>query len=277
MKDDAQTALIRAILRLLKPLARVMLHHGMAYGSFAELARKAFVDESLDQLQRSGKRGSISSVAAMTGLTRKEASRLATLDVDSGLESDRRYNRAVRVITAWTVDPRFLDDKGEPAVLAIQGTNGFEALVKDYSGDVPVAAMLSALEDSGTVASTNGGVQLLDRAYLPTQTPAASLDILGSDVAELITTIDHNLTHPKSERVFQRKVSNGSVSEAALGAFRQLSTQKSQELLEEYHAWLVEHEIASETHDADENTEKHRYVSVGIYYYDDTLHEDLTP
>lgn len=275
MSNDTQNALSSAIFRILKPLARVMLHHGMAYGTFAELARKAFVDESLHQLRSSGKRSSISSVAAMTGLTRKEASRLAELNVDNGLDSDRRYNRAVRVITGWTADPRFTDAQGEPGILPLQGDKSFELLVKEYSGDVPVAAMLSALESSGTVISDEQGVRLVERAYLPTQTPAASINILGNDVAEIITSIDHNLIHERATRVFQRKVSNGSVSASALEEFKQLSNRKSQELLEEYHAWLTAHEVDIDP--SDDSIERARYVSVGIYYYDDTIHEDHKP
>jgi hypothetical protein len=270
MNDDPRSALRSAIYKILRPLVRVVLHHGMAYGSLAELTRKAFVDESLDQLRRSGKRVSISSVAAMTGLTRKEATRLSGLEIDSGLDSDRRYNRAVRVITAWTVDPRFLDEMGDPATLSIQGANGFQLLVKDYSGDVPFAAMLSTLENSGTVISGEDGVRLVDRAYLPTQTPAASLNILGSDVAELITTIDHNLSHDRKARVFQRKVSNGSVPAHVLDAFKELSNHKSQALLEEYHTWLTDNEISTNY----DPTQKTHNVSVGIYYFDDSLYQD---
>jgi hypothetical protein len=273
MDNDAQSALRSALYRLLRPLARVMLHHGMAYGSFAELTRKAFVDEGLQQLRRAGKRGSISSVAAMTGLTRKEASRLADYDIDQGADNDRRYNRAVRVITGWTVDPRFLDARGQPATLPVQGDNSFETLVREYSGDVPFAAMLSTLETSGTVLSDETGVRLLERAYLPTQTPVANINILGADVAELITTIDHNLTHERGQLLFQRKVSNVSISADSLAQFKALSNQRSQELLEEYHAWLSEHEISA---DPNEQEDAH-YVSVGIYYFDDTIDEENTP
>lgn len=270
MTHDIHDALRSAVHRLLRPLVRIMLQHGMAYGSFAELTRKAFVDESLDQLRRGGKRMSISSVAAMTGLTRKEAARLADFDLDQGLESDRRYNRAIRVITAWTADPRFVDDKGDPRRLELQGDDSFELLVKEYSGDVPFVAMLSTLESSGTVLRDNHGVHLLERAYLPTQTPAASLNILGTDVAELLTTINHNLTHERAERVFQRKVSNTSIPAEAIDAFKAFSSQKSQELLEDYHKWLSQHEVNAETN----SPNKPHYVAVGIYYYDDLLHEE---
>jgi len=270
MNGDPAAALRSAVFRLLRPLVRVMLRHGMAYGSFAEMARKAYVDECLDLLTRSGKRGTISSVAAMTGLTRKEASRLAKLDFVEAGEADQRYSRATRVITAWSVDPRFRDAAGDAAELALDGENSFAALVHDYSGDVPPAAMLMTLESSGTVERTENGVRLTSRSYLPTHSPAASLNILGRDVAELITSIDHNLSAPADARVFQRKVSTSNLRADAIKAFRALSNEQSQALLETYDAWLSEREVV----DSNESAGDGCYVAVGIYYFDETLHRE---
>ncbi len=272
MSTNAQSALRTAIYRLMCPLARVMLRHGMAYGSFAELARKAYVEESLTLLRSSGKRASISSVAAMTGLTRKEASRLASLDVDTAEDANQRYNRAVRVISAWVVDPRFQDSDGRPLALPLEGDASFAELVKDFSGDVPTAAMLTTLESSGTVQVEDGKVRLLRKAYVPASTPVASLNILGNDSAELLNTIDYNLGAVPEQRVFQRKVSNASLQAGALTAFRELSNRKSQELLEEYDAWLKQHEVNAEDSEADDPC----YVAVGIYYFDQTLIEEVS-
>jgi hypothetical protein len=266
MDGETHRRLRNAIYRILRPLARVMLRHGMAYGSYAELARKAFVEESLAHLRRTGARVTISAVSAHTGLTRKEAKRLVDYDIESGSGSEQRYNRAVRVVTGWSVDPRFLDTQERPRVLPVTGDNSFATLVHDYSGDVTAAAMLAMLEAADTVTRDDDEVRLMSRAYLPTRTPGESLGILGNDVAELLTSIDYNLTHPAEERVFQRKVSNSSVRAGALEAFRELSNRKSQELLEAYDEWLAEHEISGDSDD-----ESTRYVSVGIYYFDNSL------
>lgn len=270
MSDDPTAALRGAVFRLLRPLVRVMLRHGMAYGSFAELTRKAFVDECLDMLRRSGKRATISSVAAMTGLTRKEAARLARLELGETGEADQRYSRAVRVITAWSVDPRFRDEAGNAAELALDGEDSFATLVHDYSGDVPPTAMLTTLEASGTVERSERGVRLTSRTYLPTHSPAASLNILGRDVAELITSIDHNLSVPAEARVFQRKVSTSNLRADSIEDFRKLSNEQSMALLEHYDAWLSDHEIAGGDDSADDGC----YVAVGIYYFDETLHKE---
>ncbi|MEA3643644.1 MAG: DUF6502 family protein, partial [Lamprobacter sp.] len=270
VNDVISQALRHAVLRLLRPLVRILLRHGMAYGTFAELARKAYVDEAFEHMQTAGLRATVSGVSALTGLTRKETRRLADLDVASGSDTEQRYNRAIRVVSGWLADARFLDPNGEPAVLALEGEHSFATLVHDYSGDVPPTAMLKILQGSQTVAPDASGVRLLERAYLPTSTPVNRIDILGRDTAELLYSIGHNIAtsdEQRALRVFQRKVSNPAVRAEAVPAFREFSNRKSQELLETYHRWLSAHEIEA---DNPEGATPH-YIAVGIHYYDDTL------
>ena len=274
MTQSLNKALSAAVLRLLRPLAAILMRHGMAYGTFAELARKAYVDEAFAQVAASGKRATVSSVSALTGLTRKETSRLRELDVVDDESSARRYSRAIRVVSAWATDARFQTPGGNPAILPLEGHPGsFASLVKEFSGDIPPAAMLSVLEASGTVAIVDQGVVLMERAYLPAATPLEKLDILGADVAELIATIGHNLVAQPGARYFQRKVSNVLVRPDAVPAFKRLSDRKSQELLEEYHRWLIEHEM----HHHGESSEEPCYVAVGIYYTDNLVAGDKLP
>jgi len=141
--------------------------------------------------------------------------------------------------------------------------------VKEYSGDIPPAAMLSVLEFSKTLKSGERGVELLARAYIPSTTSVDKINILGVDVAELASTIGHNIDSAVDQRWFQRKVSNIAVHKDDLPAFRELSNRKSQELLEEYHAWLSANEIDSDQQGQDAPW----YVAVGIYYYEHQVSE----
>ena len=61
-----------------------------------------------------------------------------------------------------------------------------------------------------------------------------AIDILGADVADLITTIDHNLQHGAADPRFQRKVMYDNVPAEAVEEFRKLSAKQAQELLERY-------------------------------------------
>ena len=271
MKDNLQDSLSSAILRLLRPLARLMLKHGMAYGTFAELARKAFVEEGFDHLQQSGKRPTVSSVSALTGLTRKETKSLRESSPIGNEKSAQRYSRAIRVISGWVNDSQFHDEKGDPAVLPFEGAGtSFSALVKKYSGDIPPMAMLTVLETSQNVIAEGGSIILKERAYIPMATPIDKINILGADVAELIGTIGHNLEAEPAQRFFQRKVSNTAVRPDAMEKFRELSNRKSQELLEEYHAWLSAHEVDADSDDPDQIG----YVAVGIYYAEQLSSKD---
>ncbi|MEZ5502058.1 MAG: DUF6502 family protein [Halioglobus sp.] len=272
MPDSLQHALNNAILRLLRPLARLMLNHGMAYGTFAELARKAFVDEGFDYMQESGRRPTVSGVSALTGLTRKETKSLRESSPIDNEKSAQRYSRAIRVISGWVNDRDFHTAQGEPAVLPFDGGElSFSGLVKKYSGDIPPVAMLSVLETSQTVSVENGSVILRERAYIPMSTPVDKINILGTDVAELIGTIGHNLEASPGQRLFQRKVSNTAVTVEAIGKFRELSNRKSQQLLEEYHAWLSAHEGTADEVERGQAG----YVAVGIYYTEQLSPEEF--
>jgi len=273
MINEIHQALANAVLRLLRPLVAVLLNHGMAYGSFAELARKAYVDEAFRRGAGNGKRATISSVSALTGLTRKETKRLREITMDGNQDSVQRYSRAVRVISAWVNDARYQDESGEPLVLPYEGdTPSFVTLVREFSGDIPPVAMLSVLQGSESVKSVDGRVTLLERAYIPRATPLDKIAILGADVAELIGTIGHNLDAEPGQRRFQRKVSNVAVREEALPAFREYSNKKSQQLLEDYHAWLSGHEVSA---GSDDKQDSSRYVAVGIYYTEDSDLEEV--
>jgi hypothetical protein len=131
-------------------------------------------------------------------------------------------------------------------------------------------AMLSVLETSQNVIADGGSIILKERAYIPMATPIDKIHILGADVAELIGTIGHNIEVDPAQRFFQRKVSHSAVSADAIDKFRELSNRKSQELLEEYHAWLSLHEVDADSDDSDETG----YVAVGIYYTEQLKSKD---
>ena len=268
MSMEIHRALHQTVLKLLNPLVRVLLNHGISHGAFAELGRQAFVEEGYALMEKRGNRATASGVAALTGLSRKEVKRLNEVDLDAlGAEGERR-NRAIRVISGWMNDSDF-QATAEPAKLALEGSGAsFAELVKRYSGDITPVAMLSLLQDSGNVRIDNGYAILEKKAFIPMSTPLDRLNILGTDAGELIETISHNMMAKPADRLFQRKVSNALVNKDVLTEFRELSIRRSQELLEEYDAWLSAHEVEGEDEAA--------YVAVGIYYVEHT-NQEITP
>ncbi len=266
MGKPVQQALSRAILRLLPPLVRILLRNGVAFGTFSDLAKKVYTDVAFDEFKLAGKKQTLSRVSILTGLTRKEVKRLHELSEPGALVEEKRYNRAIRVISGWLNDERFCSDDSVPLPLPIDGVeHSFSALVRSYSGDVPVQAMLNELISACSVEQRDNTVYLIRHAYVPANDPVENIHILGSDVEELIATIDHNLTHTDKDLRFQRKVSNQQISAETLKMFKQLSAREAQIFLERLDNWLSEHEIEP---DSTKKTKPAR-VSVGIYYYED--------
>jgi hypothetical protein len=249
------------IMRILKPLIRILLRNGVAYGTFADIARKIYVDSGFDEARRSGQKETVSNVSIITGINRKEVKRLRealAVDTDNSL---RKFNRIVRVLAGWQHDEEFLDEDHEVMDLQLEGDTGsFTALVRKYSGDMPVVAMLNALMDSGNIKIIdNGNIQLINPNYLPKSDSDEKLNILGIDTAEFIETIDHNITIEHAEDAwFQRKASNTQVRVASLPKLKQRINKKAQQLLEDIDADFSENET-----DGDEPTCS---VSIGIYF-----------
>jgi len=241
-------------------LVRTLLRNGMAYGEFDQIARKCFVDVAYRDFTPSGRKQTISNVAILTGLNRKEVKKLAELDVDQSETGVKQYNRVVRVLGGWINDPRFLRKDGNPRDLEYEGEDSFSELVKLYSGDMPVAAMQKVLLNSNNIKFTDDNkVRLLSHAYLPSDDPVEKLAILGTDAGQLVDTIDFNLTATEETLRFQRKASNPKVADGSISEIKQFLRRKGQAFLEEIDLYLSQHET-----DDDSGKE----VSVSVFYHE---------
>ena len=267
---SSRRALERAVEHLLRPLLRLLLRHAVAFGSFEEIAKRVYVDLAFKEFGIGGKKATASRVAVLSGLTRKEVQRVAT---QAGSEPDDDvdpYNRASRVLTGWIRDADFADAQGQPRALDADGALGFAELVRRYSGDMPAKAVLDELVRVGAVArGADARVELVTRGYVPRHSEGHKFGILGTDVADLISTIDHNVVHGETDPRFQRKVMYEALPASALPAFRALGAQRAQALLESLDRWLAEHD-ADPAPDA-EKAQPHARVGIGIYYFEEPI------
>ncbi len=262
-------ALHAATMRLLRPLVRLLLRHAVPFGAFQEIAKRAYVEVALKDFAIPGKKPSAARASILTGLTRKDVQRLLTEPEPDAAETSERYNRAARVLGGWLRDPNFHDEAGAPRPLSTDGVGDFPQLARLYSGDMPARAILDELLRVGAVRRLEDGrIEPVARGYLPVGSSIDKLQILGTDVADLIETIDHNLNEGATDPRFQRKVMYLRIRASDLPAFRRSSTAKAQALLEQLDRWLAEHDVDA----PDENAAlPHARVGVGIYYFEDRL------
>lgn len=269
-ENRTHLALNAAVLKLLRPLCRLLLRHHVPFAAFEELAKHTYVQVALEDFGIPGKKPTLSRASILTGLTRKDVTRLAADTAPERAASDEGYNRAARVLTGWARDPDFHGADGQPKALApLEGADSFAALVKRYSGDMPARAVLDELLRVGAVAERDDGrLELLTAGYVPRGSEVDKLGILGSDVADLIATIDHNLQHADTDPRFQRKVMYTEFPASQLASFRKLSTAQAQALLEKFDRWLADHVNSVKS---DDSTQPPMRVGMGIYYFEEPM------
>jgi Family of unknown function (DUF6502) len=276
-----------AVLRLLRPLVRLLLRHGVPFGSFEALAKQAYVQVAQREFALPGKKPSASRASILTGLTRKEVQRLLAETAEAAQGGDTaegpasRHNRAVRVLGGWTRDADFLGPGGAPRPLHLDGPDaapgargepGFAELVRRHSGDMPARAVLDELLRVGAVQRRpDGRIEPVARGYVPQQSTVDKLHMLGTDVADLIDTIDHNLEHGATDPRYQRKVMYRRLDPAHLPAFRALSSAQAQALLESLDRWLALHDTSPPPEGAPAAR-----AGLGIYYFEDVSSRSLS-
>lgn len=274
MRGELHQVLNAAVLRILRPLVRILLHHGIPFGVFADIARRVYVDVADGEFPIPGRKQTNSRISILTGLSRKEVLRVKRLPTLDDAASAARYHRAARTISGWLRDKTFADKRGLPASLPVDGAkNSFTELVKRYSGDIPVRAVLDELERVGAVERlADGRVRLVQRAYVPSSGEEEKIDILGSDVSDLIRTIEHNLECPAEDAFFQRKVSYDNMPAETLPELQRLAGQRAQALLEELDDWMA----ARDRENVPSHIgERRKRAGIEIHYFeDDPLKED---
>ena len=259
-------ALQHSILRLLTPLIRTVLRWGMSHAEFSELAKQVFVSVADQDFALPGKKQTRARVAMLTGIQRKEVSRIQAMTQSAEGDLDAAYNRALRVTSGWREDPDFCDD-GVPRPLALNGERGFSELVKRYSGDLTARSVLDELLRVGTIVETEADLYRLmpDAVHVPKDDAAAQLNIMGRAGADLLSTMDHNLLSP--EKRLQLTVAYDNLPGSAVRRFQALSHDRSLTLLKSFDRWLAEHDRDQQSL-PDEPDDRYR-AGIGIYYFEE--------
>ena len=267
--NSATTSMLKKALR---PLVRVLLRNGVAYADFCEVARRLFVEVASEDFGLPGRKRSVSRISVLTGINRKEVKR----QLDEPKEATpvkKENNRAARVISGWLRDDDFRNSKGKPKVLewgdsSVKG--GFEDLVKRYSGDMTARAILDELVRVGTVSfdKEKSRVKLLSNGYVPAGSNDELLRLSGESVGDLLNTIDHNFSDDKEATRLQLSVAYDDVPASGVELFRNLSKEKSLELINYLDQYLATQDRS--TNPLVKGQGRYR-TGVGIYYFEEPV------
>jgi hypothetical protein len=195
MPDNVKTALAISLLRLLRPLVRIMLREGLTYSHFAAIAQMAFVESAAKDFVEKGMKSSASSVCALTGMTLQEVK--AVLVEQERFESSELLevsNSFARVLHGWHNDRDYVGPYGFPVDLPFEGsTLSFVNLTTRHAAGVSPHVVLKELMRVGAVTEVGFNVwKPLKQEYIEPSLSPENLGRMVSLVESLLSTLENN-------------------------------------------------------------------------------------
>ena len=267
MNPEAEQPLFRALYKMLRPMVRLLMRHGVTYRVFADIARHAYVDVAEEDFALPGRKPSNARIAVLTGINRKDIAKLKERTHPLDTDQAENPNPCARIITAWLNNTRFHNGNGQPLDLPIEDASGapsFSELVNGFSSDVPVRAMLDELTRIAAVTKKGDLVRLATAGYIPQQDIAENIRIFGTAATDLLSTMDYNIARVGLPFI-QRTVSYDNIPLELLERIRVRSRAESEVFLLQINEWLADC-------DREQNTQLigsgRARAGIGIYYFE---------
>ena len=215
------TPVIAALRRILRPLVRLLLAHGVTYPLITDVVKATFVDVARREFRLLGKRQTDSRISLLTGVHRKDVKRLIE-EGERGSDGPVAVSLGAALVARWLGEPDLTDADGRPLPLPRLASDGgrvsFEMLVESVSKDIRSRVILDEWLRVGVVTlDRQDRVVLNPEALAPTRDFGEKLQFLEANVHDHLSAAVHNLTGgdpPMLERsVFYDQLSGRSVAE----------------------------------------------------------------
>lgn len=276
MRSKIQEALLAALEAILRPIIKLLLQSGIGYSEFASVAKLVFVQVATDDYMKRGRPANFSQVSAMTGISRKEVSRIRKRPPEERWTPNMETSPVNTILHEWHFDPDFSDGAGTAKSLPFEGPLSFSTLVARYGGDIPPGAMRATLEKAGVLVTSAEGVISVTQPYFFSRSfdedlvrrLAFSLGSLGSTLvynASLHQRTD--LTHEKKAELsrLERGVWSEHLTPEGASRFKAWVEAAAPKFLDEANHLIGESELARNQW----GMVRPRAIGVGVFYYEE--------
>ncbi len=261
---EPPSAVMAALARLLRPLVRLLLAHGVTYPALSRYLKHVYVDVAERHFALDERAMSDSRVSLLTGVHRKDVRALRTAALDT-LEAPESVTLGSQLIARWVADAAYLDSQGRPRVLPRRATKGpsFDALAASVSRqDVKPRVVPDELLRLGLVELPDDErVRLKVEAFVPETGLEEKMFYLGRNVADHLAASVHNLQGDDAP-FMERAVSYHSLRAADVEKLREQCEQLGSDALKRINRRALSLRRRSE-HEPDAN----RRMIFGVYFY----------
>lgn len=269
----------QAIAEVLRPLAQLMIDHGVQLPSLVDLLKKALVEQAEVAYGLADKGSSDSRISLLTGIHRKDVKRLRQAP-DAVSPESPIVPIASSVVARWISEPRFLNADQTARPLARTPTRGnagepdFTTLVAEVSRDVGARAVLDELVRLGVVESREDGfVVLKSNSFVPKEGLRESFHFLGANVGEHLAAAVHNLK-PAQDEPFMLEQS--AFSEDLSAAQAEILQKRARQLWAHALQQFLQTATVAWQRSEGATGAKHR-VRFGVYFHDKVQPDEAEP
>jgi hypothetical protein len=230
---------------MMRPMSRFLIRNGLGFKEFAEIAKESLVETASQDYGIRGRKTNVSRTAVLTGLTRKEVTRIRRALREQEASDQIPIGRPAKVLDAWHNMKGFQASDGSPIDLPFDdGDPSFCTLVRTAGGDIPPRAMLKELVQSGAVITLPGErFRVVSKTFIPDIADPESIKAAGQAVFDLMSTLNNNLfVESSQEALLERRVFGDGFSQQDARKFRRLATIEGEKLLEMLNDWITTQE-----------------------------------
>jgi hypothetical protein len=172
-----------------------MLREGLTYSQFAAIAQMVFVESAAKDFVAKGTKASMSSVCALTGMSRDAVSAvLLEQERFDSLDVSEVSNPCARVLHGWHNDRDYVGPYGFPADLPFVGHPlSFAILAARHAPGVPPQIILQELIRIHAITEVGANVwKPLKQEYIEPSLSPENLGRMASLVESLLSTLENN-------------------------------------------------------------------------------------
>jgi len=260
------SALVAALRRVLRPLAKLMLNHGINFPFICELIKSVLVETAIKEFRLVGKLQTDSRISLLTGVHRKDVRRLRATSEEMRVAPERTVPLGAQLVALWVGDAAFLDENNLPRPLPRLASQGgevsFERLVERVSKDIRPRSVLDEWLRLGVATlDEDDCVCLVADAFIPDKGFDEKAFYFGLNLGDHLSAGVGNLLGEKPP-MLERSVHYDALSLASAEELALLSEKLAMQTLKAVNRRAME----LERDDAKTKGAKYR-MTMGTYFY----------
>lgn len=259
-------SLLSALLRVMRPLVRLMLRKGITYTVFADVLKEVFVDVADREFRLDDKAPSDSRISLLTGVHRKDVRRLRQ-DGEAAIQAlPDNITLGAQLVNLWTNCQPFCNERGQamalPRLASVGGDCSFDALMAKVSTDIRARVVLDEWLRLGVVRlDEQDCVHLEAQAFVPQKGFDEKAAYLGHNLHDHASAAVHNLTG-EGQPFFERSVHYDALAPVSVEALREAVAGEGMQML------LGFSRLAADLEARDLPTlDQPQRITIGLYFY----------